>query len=132
MKKVLWFSRHRMSTAQLAVLKENLGEIEVTQINGTAPNVHVPFESAVPEAGETTADIILTGEQPPLKELVKQFDEVAAVLPIGMIQQILPFLESGRLLQAKNKRILLDDGKVEFSFDGWQAVKEVEIVVEDL
>jgi hypothetical protein len=131
MKKILWFSRHAMSVAQLEALKASLGEVEVTQINGTAANVHVPFESTTPESGETEADVILVGTQPALKELVKNFDEVAAVLPIGMIQQILPFL-NGRMLQARNKRILLEDGKVQFSFDGWQAVKEIKIVVEDL
>lgn len=131
MKKVLWFSRHAMSVTQLEVLKTSLGEIEVTQVNGTAQNVHAPFESTAPEQGETEADVVLIGAQPPLKELVKQFDEVAAVLPIGIISQILPFL-NGRMLQAKNKRVLLDDGKVEFSFDGWQAVKEVKIVVDEL
>ena len=131
MKKILWFSRHAMSFSQLQELKNKFGEIEITQVNGTAINVHVPFESTNPENGETEADILLTGELPALKNLVKCFDEVAAVLPIGMIQQILPFL-NGRLLQAKNKRILLENGKVEFQFDGWEAVKEVNIVVEKL
>ena len=131
MKKILWFSRHSMSADQKAALETALGEIEVTQINGTAANVHVPFESTSPEVGETQADVIITGTQPALKELVKGFDEVAAVLPIGIIQQILPFL-NGRMLQARNKRILLEDGKVAFSFDGWEVVKEVKIIIEDL
>ncbi len=131
MKKILWFSRHAMSIAQKNGLIAKFGEIEITQINGTAANVHVPFESTNPEIGETEADVVLMGEQKPLKELVKEYDEIAAVLPIGMVQQILPFL-NGRMLQAKNKRVLLDNGKVEFLFDGWEQVKKVKIIVEPL
>ena len=133
MRKVLWFSRHAMTTAQKADLEKALGApLQIAQINGTAANVHVPFQSAAPETGETVADIILTGEQKPLKELVKEFDEVAAVLPLNILSQLLPFCPAGRVLQAKNKRILLEDGKVEFCHDGWQGVLEVKIVTEDL
>jgi hypothetical protein len=133
MKKVLWFSRHAMTLAQRTDLARALGEpLEITHVNGTAANVHVSFESASPEKGETEADFILTGTQPALKELVLQFNEVAVVLPIGMLQQLLPFAPAKRLLQAKNKRILLEDGKVQFEHDGWEAVIKVEIIAEKL
>ena len=131
MKKVLWFSRHAMTTAQKADLTRILGEVEITQVNGTAPNVHVAFTATSPELGETVADKILEGEIPALKELVKGFDEVAVVLPINMIQQLLPFV-GGRLLQAVSRREVLPEGKITFSHDKWQAIKEVKIVTEDL
>lgn len=132
MKNILWFSRHAMTADQLKDLQRVIGgEIKITQINGSPANVHVPFEAAAPEVGETISDHILTGSQPALKELVKEFDEVAVVLPINMLQQLLPF-SNGRLLQAVSKRILLEEGKVQFAHDKWQAVKEIKIVTEDL
>lgn len=134
MKKILWFSRHAMSQSQLADLAMKFGysEICITQVNGTAANVHVPFTATMPETGETVADFFLTGELPSLKELVADFDEVAAVLPIGLQQQILPFLPSKRLLVAKNKRIITEEGKVEFSHEKWEQITEIKIVVSDL
>lgn len=132
MKKVLWVSRHAMTAGQLSDLERVLGPIQVAQVNGSPTNVHVPFEATVPETGETKADVLLLGEQKPLKELVNGFDEVAVVLPIGLLQQLLPFVGSGRLLQAKNRRVLLEAGKVAFVHDGWQAVTEVRIVTSDL
>jgi hypothetical protein len=132
MKNVLWFSRHSMTVSQQQDIVRILGPISVTQVSGSPTNVHVEFEGLTPEEGRTQAETILTGPQPPLKELVKGFDEVAVVLPIGMLQQLLPFSQSGRLLQAISKRILLDGGKVEFAHEKWQAVTEVKIVTEDL
>lgn len=133
MKKLLWFSRHAMTADQLSDLRRVMGgDVHITQISGSPTNVHVPFEALMPDVGETIADVILTGTQPPLKELVKSFEEVAVVLPINMLQQLLPFSGSGRLLQAVSKRILLDEGKVQFSHDKWQSVKEIRIVTEDL
>jgi hypothetical protein len=134
MKKLLWFSRHKMSAEQHAEISAKLGgAIEITQVNGTAPNVHVPFESTIPEAGEgVEADKILLGQQAPLKELVKGFDEVAAVLPIGLQQQILPFLPAGRLLQALNGRVMTAEGKAQFVHQKWQAVTKIEVVTVDL
>lgn len=126
MTKVLWFSRHAMSKAQRADLEKALGAITVTQCNGTAPNVHVPFEGVTPEVGETIAEEILLGTQKPLKELVKGFDEVAVVLPINMIQQLLPF-SNGRLLQANNLRVAEGDG-FKFVHNGWQEILGVEII----
>lgn len=131
MTKILWFSRHSMTNAQLEDLQRVLGECEITQINGTAPNVHVPFESSPAEPGETI-QFQLLGTMMPLKDLVKDFDEVCAVLPIGMLQQILPYCPSGRVIQAKNKRVLLEDGKVQFIHDGWEQITKVEIVKSDL
>lgn len=132
MKKVLWFSRHRMTAQQHQDLTRVMGEeVEVTQVSGSPANVHVPFVGGDLEPGEVNPTHHLTGELPPLKELVKQFDEVAVVLPIGLIQQLLPFAP-GRLLQALSKRVMLPEGKVQFVHDKWQAVMEVKIVTVDL
>jgi len=54
------------------------------------------------------------------------------VLPIGLLSQLLPFATGGRLLQALNKRTVLEGGVAVFSHVKWQAVKEVRIVTEDL
>lgn len=131
MTKVLWFSRHAMTAAQKADLVRILGDIHVTQVNGTAQNVHVRFTATTPENGETVADNVLVGDMPPLKELIKAFDEVAVVLPIGMIQQLLPF-SNGRLLQAVAIRRTLEGGQITFAHNRWQAITEVKIVTEDL
>ena len=129
---VLWFSRHKMSYQQRLALDKKLGKLFVVQINGTAPNVHVPFEAKEPEIGDGfEADMVITGTIPPLKEVIGLFDEAAVVLPINLMQQALPF-SNGRLLQALNQRVLGDDGRATFIFDRWQAVKEVKIVTEDL
>lgn len=132
MKKILWFSRHRMTASQFQDLTRAMGgEIEVTQVSGSPANVHVPFVGGDLEPGEVDPVHHLTGELLPLKELVKGFDEVAVVLPIGLIQQLLPFAP-GRLLQALSKRVVLEGGKVQFNHDKWQAVVEVKIVTVDL
>lgn len=132
MKKLLWFSRHAMSVAQLKGLTDKFGSVHVTQVSASPANVHVPFEASVPEDGETVAESILTGSCPSLKELVAGFDEVAVVMPINMLQQLLPLSPSKRLLQSRNKRIMLDQGKVQFEFDGWEAVTKVEVVTTPL
>lgn len=131
MKKILWFSRHAMTVAQKQDLTRILGDVHITQVNGTAPNVHVPFQATTPETGETVADEILVGDVAPLKEIITNFDEVAVVLPIGMIQQLLPF-SNGRLLQAVAIRRTLDGGQITFAHDKWQAITEVKIVTQDL
>ena len=132
MTKILWFSRHAMTVAQKQDLIAKFGKIEITQANGSPANVHVAFDCAAPEVGETAADFVLDGAQAPLKDLVKCFDEFAAVLPIGLQQQVLPFCPSGRILAAKNARIVLPEGKVEFSHVKWEQITEIKIVVSDL
>lgn len=132
MKNILWLSRHAMSQAQLDALALVFGKVQITQLSASPSNVHVAFEAVAPEQGETVADHILEGHWSSLKELVSKYDEIAIVLPIGMIQQLLPFAPAKRLLQAKNKRILLEEGKVQFVFDGWEAITEVTIVTSPL
>lgn len=132
MKKVLWFSRHKMTTAQFDALQLALGSVELTQVSGSPANVHMPFEAAAIEtAPGVDAQFLLTGSQPALKELVKGFDEVAVVLPVNMLQQLLPFTGS-RLLQAVNIRTLTEVGAVVFTFGHWEVVSEVKIVTTPL
>lgn len=76
MKKVLWFSRHTMTDQQAAALGEN---VEVTQVNGDMPNVHVPFEAKV--NGEDNVVVF--------KDFAKGFDILAIVAPVGLQQQVL-------------------------------------------
>lgn len=131
-KTILWFSRHLMTSEQHAALEDKFGPIFVAQINGTAPNVHVPFMAKAPEASTgVDADLVITGQMPPLKELLQLFDEAAVVLPINLLQQALPF-SNGRLLQAVNSRVIGDNGKATFVFQKWQSIKEIKIVTEDL
>lgn len=128
MKNILWVSRHTMTTDQLAGLVKTFGEVKIAQLSASPANVHIPFTCSMPELGETVADTILVDVKVPLKELVQDYDEVCAVLPIGLLQQLLPFVPSKRLLQARNKRVLLEEGAVSFVFDGWEQVLKVEVV----
>ena len=140
-KKILWFSRHSMSANQLEDLRRVMGgDVHITQVSGQPHSVDATFEAMSVECGETTADVVLEGKQPSLKDLVKGFDEVAAVLPIGMLHQLIPLCPSGRVLQAVSSRVLLFDGGTNFNsylnekfvHEKWQAVKEIRIVTEDL
>jgi hypothetical protein len=121
-RKILWFSRHLMTPEQKAALTSKLGEVEITHVNGTAPNVHVPFQGEVDGVPQ---------EISPLKELVKEFDILAVVLPIGLLQQILPFAGERPVIQALNKRLFDGGEKVTFEFQKWQQVKKVEVVISD-
>ncbi len=137
-KKVLWFSRHNMSTEQLTDLKRILGEnITVEKlVVEKLTNVHVPFVN-------TNGNEFI-----PLKHLVNMYDEFAAVLPIGLQQQILGFdtdkdgnknyyLPAKRFLMAQNDRVLVkqpdgSESKVKFVFAGWDAITEIVIKKERL
>jgi len=135
MTKILWFSRHIMKPQQFADLIKKFGEIHVTQINATADNAHVQLIGKPLELGDIwdiNPNEILMGEQPPLKELVTQFDEFAAVLPIGLQQQILPFCPSNRILTAKSLRVMDDKGTPTFTHVKWEQVTEIKVVVTDL
>ena len=132
--KVLWFSRHAMTPEQLSALvssieSRNDGNIQVvvTQVNGTAANVHVAFNAT--NAPEGTPEAVATAHAP-LKELVKNFDVVAAVLPINLQEQILPFMGNVSLLTAMSERIMTD-GKANFVFQKWVQVLAVKIETVD-
>jgi hypothetical protein len=132
MKKLLWFSRHLLTTAQVAELTEKLGNIEITQLSGSPANVHVPFDAQAIENGEGfTPHEIVEGSVEPLKNFVKNFDFVAAVLPTNMLEQILPFTPFG-VITAQMARTVTNEGKTVMVHEFWQVVKEVKIVTDPL
>jgi hypothetical protein len=130
--KVLWFSRHAMSAAQLEGLTSKLGEVEVTQIDGTMPSVHVPFTAKI-----TTPDGFteLRWEVGPMKELIAEMDVVAIVAPINLQQQFLSVAGNKPVIFAKNDRVRVnvpegEEPKFEFIFAGWERLVEVKVVTE--
>lgn len=52
-------------------------------------------------------------------------------MPIGLLQQILPFAGERPVIQALNKRLFNGGEKVTFAFEKWQRVKKIEIELED-
>lgn len=121
MKKILWFSRHQMTDEQ----KKVLGDAEITNINGSIQNVHIPFQGDI--NGEEQ-------EIKPFKELIQDFDIIAIVLPINLQQQVLGIAGDKPVIQAKNQRIIEkvdgQEDKVLFKFDGWFQIKKIEVVLE--
>jgi len=122
MKKIMWFSRHEMSAEQKEALVKKLGEIEITQINGTAPNVHVSFKGEINGVSQ---------EISPIKELVKEFDIIAIVAPIGLQQQFLAIAGDKPVIMAENARTFEGDNKVTFKFVRWFQVHKIEVVTSD-
>jgi len=131
-KKVLWISRHTLDQDQYNDLVRILGDIHITHVNGTIPNVHVPFVGHEPEKGDIVCDDILVGKQIPLKDLVKDFDEVVGVLPIGIQNQILPHTPNNRVISCRSKRLQGDQGTIRFIFESWYEITKIEIVTKDL
>ena len=134
--KVMWFSRHAMSDAKIAALaasieSRNDGNIQVvvTQVNGTAANVHVAFNATNAPEGTPEAAATATAHAP-LKELVKSFDVVCAVLPINLQEQILPVMGNVPLLTATSERVMVE-GKANFVFQKWVQVLAVKIETVD-
>lgn len=123
MTKVLWFSRHEMSQEQLEALKNKLGEITITQINGTAPNVHVEFEASVNGSESTVVK--------PLKEWIQEHQVIAIVAPINLQQQILTVSENKPVIMSENARIFNEEGKVTFKFVRWFKLIKIEVVTEN-
>lgn len=121
-KKVMWFSRHEMTVNQKKSLENKLGEIKITMVNGTASNVHIPFEAEINGS--------VKEEVKPLKEWVKDFDVIAVVAPIGLLQQIVG-ISNKPVIQALNKRVMLEGEKMEFVFQKWERIVKVEILKED-
>lgn len=132
MKKLLWFSRHLLTSVQVAELREKLGNIEITQLSGSPANVHVPFEAQAIENGEGfTPHEIVEGSVDSLKTFVQHFDFVAAVMPTNMLEQILPFTPNG-VITAKMARSVTSEGKTIMAHEFWQVVKEIKIVTDPL
>lgn len=121
--KVLWFSRHEMSLEQKEALINKLGEIEIIQINGTAPNIHVPFEAEINGAEKV--------EVKPLKEWVAEVDVVAIVAPIALQQQFLSVAGEKPVIMTENARVFSEGEKVQFKFVRWFRICKIEVVTED-
>lgn len=121
--KVLWFSRHEMSVEQRAALESKLGEIEILQINGTAPNVHVSFEAEINGAEKTMVK--------PLKEWVTEVDVVAIVAAIALQQQFLSVAGDKPVIMTENAREFVDGDKVVFRFVRWFRIVKIEVITED-
>lgn len=122
--RVLWFSRHDMSDAQKALFIND----EVTKVNGSPANVHVPFKGNVNNSKEEV-------ELSPLKDMVKDYDVIAIVLPIHLEQQVLGIAGNRPVIKAMTKRELIkvegEEDKVAFVFDGWKRIVKIEVVLED-
>jgi hypothetical protein len=117
---IFWFSRHDMDADQTAALAAKFGDIEVTKVNGTAPNVHVAFEAEVNNAPKA--------EVAPIKELIKDFDVIAVVAPIGLQQQFLSVAGDKPVIIVKNGRPFSEGEKVVFKFEEWQRLEKIEVV----
>jgi hypothetical protein len=127
--KILWFSRHEMTTEQTIGLINKFENIEITQINGSPQNVHVPFEGNI--NGNENVETLAS-----LKEIIKDFDVLAVVLPIHLQQQLLTVSVDKPVIQALNGRVLIksDDGsedKVQFVHQKWERLVKIEVVKED-
>lgn len=116
---VLWFSQHEMSPEQREFFGANAN---ITQINGTAPNVHVEFQGEVNGVAGTIA---------PLKELVgNDFQIIAIVAPIGLQQQILAVAGGKPVIFAVNDRERQPGGEFKFIFKEWRRLVKIEVVTE--
>lgn len=118
--KVLWFSRHDMTDAQ----REMFQWCQVTKVDGSPANVHVPFEATVDNAAEKT-------QLPAMKDYIQEFDVLAIVAPIGLQQQFLQIAGGRPVVYAKTRREVLEGGeKVVFNFDGWERLIKIEVATE--
>jgi hypothetical protein len=104
-----------------------LGDVVVTQINGTIANVHTPFE------GELDG---VAHKFPAFKELANEFDILAIVAPIGLESQVLSIAGDKPVIRAENARILVaspdgGESKVAFEFRGWKRLLKIEVLMED-
>lgn len=109
MKKIIWFSRHELTEAQISDLRKVLkSEIEVEHINRT---VNSAFE---------------------LKAEVEACDAAAVVMPLNLQQQMLKLLDGKPMLVGRNHRVQQPDGSFRFHHAGWDRIDKIEIVKKTL
>jgi hypothetical protein len=127
MKKVLWFSRHKMSIEQQSAL----GNCEITQFDGTMETLFTPstFNVTSPN-GQTTTQTVT------IKDELKNFDIIAIVCPIALQKQFLDNANGKPVILAKNSRVLIPqadgtESKATFIFVKWEHLKEIKVVIED-
>jgi len=107
MAKVLWFSRHEMTSAQLGALEKKLGSVELTQVNKT-----------VQHASE-------------LAEEIAAADVVAIVAPIGLQAEFLRLAGEKPVIVALSERRQIDPDNFEFVFLKWERLEKIEVVKSD-
>lgn len=114
MKKVLWISRHEMTTTQLSDLERIMGgKVELLCWKENVRNVTE------------------------LMPLIEQADAIAAVLPLQMQANLLKVAEGKPVLQAVAERVLSDtertlaDGRkereVQFIHKRWEQLLRIEV-----
>lgn len=106
MKKVLWISRHQMTTEQLSDLERIMeGPVELRQWAETVNSV---------------AD---------LAPAIETADAICAVLPIDKLAQLLAVAGDRPVMVAKNKRDRdANTGEFVFIHDGWYQTIKVDVV----
>lgn len=106
-KKVLWFSRHKMTEEQAKALGDN---VEIIQID---KSIQTAYE---------------------LQEEINQCDIIAIVAPINLQEQFLKLAGDKPVITALNNRVLvLKDGEseVQFNFVKWERLIKIEVLKED-
>lgn len=108
MKKILWFSRHEMTSDQKAALGS---DVEIVQINKTINNAY-ELQAEIDEA-----------------------DVIAIVAPIGLQEQFLKLAKGKPVIIALSERVLEKDpngdDKVCFKFIKWEQLDEIKVVKHD-
>lgn len=104
--KVMWFSRHTMTSAQKADL-ENIYDAETIEIVHIDKTINSAFE---------------------LKETVEECDVLAVVLPIHLQEQLLRFSGDKPVLICRSHRVPLENGAYRFVHAGWDELKKIEVI----
>ena len=107
MTRVLWFSRHLMQVAQMQVLMDKLGDVDIIQVSKSI---------------QRAEDI---------QKEIEAHDIIAVVAPPQLLAGILRLAGDKPVITAKMERTVLDDGSVEMNFVKWERVLRVDIVKED-
>ncbi len=106
-KKMLWFSRHKMSSAQAEDVRRLFGDVRIERIDRT---VDAAYE---------------------IKDEIDRHDIIGIVMPIHLQEQTLRLAGSKPVIIARNHRIERG-GEYEFVHAGWDRLKKIEVVKETL
>lgn len=113
MKRVLWFSRHTMTTEQYIALETKLDEpVDLVQVDKTIQSAYE------------------------LQDEIEKADVIAIVAPINLQQQFLKLANGKPVIIAQSKRIPRGDNEngepqYEFVFEGWKQLVKIEVVMVD-
>lgn len=106
--KVFWFSRHKLTPEQIEGLKTYLctdDELEIDHVSQTVKTAEELFALTPKDA-----------------------DVIAVVLPIPILAEYFKLLDGSEILLPRSKRVLKEDGSVEFVYDGWEVVTDIQYV----